>query len=196
MLIWIKRKCCRWKGLTNMDLSRELEAALAHIDKDAASEIRKAKRAGQVRDMWRELADEAILEHTNGVYLFTDEDLRDAQGQAIRILQVYVDEAIYASELNAQRELIKWQLKEKFDEDIDEMRISVSRSRYRNFYPFRETEEDTNTFHHEINSEDIAKVDELAENLDDVRIKRAFREAMISNLRWNQTFFEENKNEN
>jgi len=179
-----------------MNIGQALQAALAHIDQDSAGEIRKAQRAARVKDMWADLVDQSILDHTNGVYIFQDEPHGEGVQESKRVLQVYVDEAIYASELNAQRELIRWKLQEKFGEEVDEFRISVSRSRYRNYYPFKEQESTENQFNHELNQDDIKHIDELCEGIENARIQRAFREAMMSNLRWNQTFFEENKNEN
>ena len=69
-----------------------------------------------------------FLEHTNSVYI-TDKD-------GGKTLIVYMDESIFAAELNAQRELIRLYLQQMFAENIETFDIHVSRGKYKKRHPF------------------------------------------------------------
>lgn len=99
----------------------------------ASSELAaKAARANKVKQMWRDVVDDVFLDHTNAVYIVKENDEK--------ILIVYVDDSMFAAELDARRELIRLKLLERHNEDVAEFRILVSRGKYKKNYPFR-TEE-------------------------------------------------------
>ena len=101
---------------------------------DAAVVAAKARRAAQVKKMWAEVVEPVFLDHTNSVYIIRENDRK--------ILIVYVDESIFATELNARRELIKLKFLERFNEKLDEFRILVSRGKYRTHYAYRTDKEE------------------------------------------------------
>lgn len=109
-------------------LSSNITDSLSAIPGIDADQIRKAQRIGEVRALWESLVEDIFLRHTNGVYIF-DEDGK-------RQMHVYMDESIYAAELNARRELIKLECREKFGEVIDEFHIHISRGKRKTEHPF------------------------------------------------------------
>ena len=98
----------------------------------ASSELAaKAARANKVKQMWREAVVPVFLDHTNAVYIVREGDEKT--------LIVYVDDSMFAAELNARRELIKLKFLQKFNEEIEEFKILISRGRYKQNYPIRFT---------------------------------------------------------
>ena len=83
--------------------------------------------AAVIRNVYKDSA-QIFLDHTNSVYI-TDRN-------EIKVLIVYMDESIYAAELNAQRELIRLQLLQMFGEGVDSFEIHVSRGSYKKKHPF------------------------------------------------------------
>lgn len=99
-------------------------------------------RAKQVRARYKEALErvygstaQLFLEHTNNVYIMNKD--------GVRTLIVYVDDSIFAAELNAQRELIKLKLLELFGEDIETFDIFISRGSYKNNHPFLSDEDES-----------------------------------------------------
>ena len=84
--------------MQSVSLSREMERALVALGADV-DRMRIERRAAQVRAMWADIVDEPIVRHTNAVYI--------KRTDAGKELIAYVDESMYAAELNARRELIK-----------------------------------------------------------------------------------------
>ena len=92
-------------------------------------------RAQQVRDRYRKVLLKVyretaplFLAHTNNVYIM--------KKNGKRTLIVYVDESIFAADLNAQRELIKLKLLELFNEEVENFEIYVSRGTYKKNHPY------------------------------------------------------------
>ena len=140
----------------------------------------KAARAGKVKQMWRESVDQAFLDHTNAVYIVREHDEK--------ILIVYVDDSIFAAELNARRELIKLKFLQRYNEDIAEFRILISRGRYKKNYPFRAGEEGAP---HEarpprapLSPECKEELAHRCEDIGDERLRTALLKAMVSDLEW------------
>ena len=140
----------------------------------------KAARANQVKQMWRGMVDQVFLDHTNAVYIIREDDRK--------ILIVYVDESIFAAELNARREMIKLKFLERFNERIDEFRILISRGRYKENHPFRE--EEPEPFYVDdvrpvpLSSEKLMEIDEGIADIPDENLRKALKKAMISDLEW------------
>lgn len=114
-----------------VDLTGAVERALKEMGLDA-DRARIQRRTAQVHAMWRDIVDDVIVRHTNSVYITRE--------NGVKKLTAYVDESIYAAELNARRELIKLQFARRYGEDIDEFRIFISRGRYKKNHPFVEKE--------------------------------------------------------
>ena len=122
------------RRMQSVSLSREMERALAAMGGDV-DRIRIDRRAAQVRAMWADIVDDPIVRHTNAVFI--------KRTEAGKELIAYVDESIYAAELNARRELIKLQFLRRYGEEIATFKILISRGRYKHIYPFvRESEPD------------------------------------------------------
>lgn len=140
----------------------------------------KAARANQVKQMWRGMVEQVFLNHTNAVYIIREEDRK--------ILIVYVDDSIFAAELNARREMIKLKFLERFNEKIDEFRILISRGRYKENHPFRETEPEP--FYVDdvrpvpLPDERIAEIESGLAEIPDEKLRKSLKRAMISDLEW------------
>lgn len=145
----------------------------------ASSELAaKAARANKVRQMWRDVVDEMFLAHTNAVYIVNENDEK--------ALIVYVDDSMFAAELDARRELIRLKLLERYNEDIAEFRILVSRGKYKKNYPFRTEEEASLPF---VRAKRVplpaamrAEIEEQCLAISDPRLREALLRAMISDL--------------
>lgn len=141
-------------------------------------ELRRAIRAGKVRAIWKELVEEAILEHTNGVYIL-NEDGR-------KIMHVYVDEGIYAAELNNRRELIQLLCHQRYGEAVEVFQIHISYGLMKQRYPFRE--EQTNLPDQNppipLTEEERTAVDLACDAIPNEALRSQFRKAMISDLEW------------
>ena len=141
------------------------------------SQIRKAAAFAWVKNLWRALVEEDIANHTNRVYL-TEED-------GIRKLQVYVDDSIYASELNARRELIRLQCAQEFGHVIDVFDIHISRGKWKGEHPFAKTEPQSPAPEPQpLSSEELKTVEETCQNIEDPALRDKFKEAMIADLEW------------
>lgn len=117
---------------------QKIGGSIEHFVAQLAGDQEQARinlRANQVRERYK-CALETVyrdsaalfLAHTNNVYIMDKKD--------VRTLIVYVDESIFAAELNAQRELIKLKLLELFGEDVEEFEILISRGSYKNNHPY------------------------------------------------------------
>lgn len=162
-------------------LSAIFDDSVSKIPGVDMEQIRKARRVDAVRRMWKGLVPEIFLEHTNNVFVF-DKDGR-------REMHVYVDDSLFAAELNAQREIIKWRCLEEFGEKIDDFHIHVSRGSYKDQHPFADDAGHEAVWQElaPLSSEDAALVDDACAQIDDPKLKEAFREAMISDLQWKRS---------
>ncbi|MGI6106168.1 MAG: DciA family protein [Raoultibacter sp.] len=137
---------------------------------------KKAHRAAQVREMWASCVDPVFLDHTNSVYI-----LKEKEG---KILIVYVDESIYAAELNARRELIKLKFLQTFNEDIEEFRILISRGNYKKNYPYKNKKGEKIKSPRELTKEEIKQIEEIAKIVENEKIQESLKQAMISDWQW------------
>ena len=142
------------------------------------SELRKARRIAQVRELWTKLVDQPILDHTNGVYIF------QKNGQLE--MHVYMDSSLFASEVSNRRSLIFQECRIKYKEPIDDFFVHVSRGQVRTLYPFRQATEQAKDQNPPVplDDEEIARVDNSCKNIKDPALLAAFRQAMISDLEW------------
>ena len=140
-------------------------------------ELRRARRIERVRSMWRNLVDPIFLEHTNSVFVFDKDGSRE--------MHVYVDDSIFAAELNAQREIIKWRCLEEYGEQIEDFFIHVSKGRYKSVYPFRHSGGNAlaDTQPTPLTDADMAMIAQNCEKIADSRLREAFRTAMTNDLR-------------
>ena len=140
-------------------------------------------RIQQVRERYRRAIESVYrdsaplhLAHTNTVII------RD------RKLVVYVDDSLFAAELNAQRELIKLRLLELFGEEIDDFQIRISQwKKYREIHPYiTESQQATDTDSPSIplDSNEKSYVSNTSSLIDDERLRKTFEKAMTADLEW------------
>lgn len=149
---------------------------------------KRIKRADQVKEMWAGCVDPIFLEHTNSIFIFTEENEK--------ILVVYVDESIFAAELNAQRELIKLKLLQKYNEDVNSFKIYISRGQYKKNYPFKDSQylpQYNSSIPIPLNSEEKEKVEEIISCIEDKNLKEKVRKAIVLDLEWKKSKNKEEK---
>ena len=173
------------------NLGAQLDLAFLKIAKgDSAALVHR--RAVQVRAEFKEAiewvyADYAstFLKHVNAVYITEEEAGR-------RLLVVYVDESMFAADLNAQREMVKGWINDRFHENIDVFEIHTSRVRYRGIYPY--LEEKTSSTNgvasdgrkvsiRNLSKEEMFHVKHLSETVENESVKKAFEKAMTADMR-------------
>ena len=157
-------------------LSVGIHSLLNQINGDM-SLYKRIKRADQVKEMWAGCVDRIFLDHTNSVFIFNEEEKK--------ILIVYVDESIFAAELNAQRELIKLRLLQKYNEDIDSFKIYISRGQYKKNYPFKESHyshKKTHSVSRPLSKEEKDKVEEIISCIEDRKLREKVKKAITRDL--------------
>ena len=151
-------------------------------DTDAA---RINMRTHQVRDRYRKAIESVYREsaalhlaHTNNV-IITNKD-------GVKTLIVYVDDSLFAAELNAQRELIKLYLLELFGEEIDEFQIKTSRwKKYRESHPYIDKEEKMTENGQEsvpLNAQEREYVLKTVSRIEDKKLRESLQKAMTADL--------------
>lgn len=190
---------------------KEIAGAISAMGASSA-EAAKNLRASQVKAMWRDLmesnGDDAILDHTNAVYIIrrTVEDYENSRGRLPHTPQnaiddrkdasatgvgkqliVYVDDSMVASELNARRELIKMQFAARYREVLDEFKIFISRGQYKNNHPFKSRPKPSYESKVEsvpLTPEELAWVHDQVQVIQDPRLRANFEKAMIADMEW------------
>lgn len=162
---------------------------ITHLIADLVGDSEQARinlRANQVRErykraievVYRETAP-LFLAHTNNVYIMTKD--------GVRTLIVYVDESIFAAELNAQRELIKLHLLELFGEEVESFEIHVSRGKYKKNHPYLSNgEENVAQKAPSIPLDDNEKeyVSNTVSTVEDNRLRASLQKAMTADMEW------------
>ena len=170
-----------------MSSMKKLSNTIEHLISELSGDSDQARinlRAHQVRDRYRKALQtvypqtfQLFLDHTNNVYILKDE--------GVKTLIVYVDESIFAAELNAQRELIKLKLLELFGEQIEEFRIHVSRAQYKNYHPYTIEEDALKTQAPPLAPLDESEkryVKETASIVEDDKLRESFEKAMTADV--------------
>ena len=155
-------------------------------DQDQA---RIALRAQQVRERYKEVLEKVyrqtsslFLAHTNNVYIMKKNDKRT--------LIVYVDESIFAAELNAQRELIKLELLELFNEEVENFEIYVSRGAYKKNHPYlTEIEQNEEEPYTPVSLNQIEReyVKNTAQTVEALPLRKSFEKAMTAAMELTKT---------
>lgn len=159
------------------DFTRHILDAFEAEGLDVA-ELRKAQRVVKVRNLWSKLVEESILDHTNGVYIFHNNDQLE--------MHVYMDSSLFASEVSNRRALIQEECRIKYHEPIDDVYVHVSQGQKRLLYPFRTTGNETVDGNPAIalNEDELARVEKVCASIEDQDLRHAFKQAMISDLEW------------
>lgn len=166
-------------------LGNDIDAAIRALGGDSPT-ARINRRAHQVRDRFRRALESVygeaaahFLAHTNNVYIM-DKD-------GVLTLIVYVDESIYAADLNAQRELIRLKLLELCGEAVEEFEIYVSRGNYKANHPYltdSEEESDPPALAVPLDPDEKSFVSDTVSVIADKRLRKAVEDAMTADLEW------------
>lgn len=164
-----------------------LSAVLSQTLRDTAQRdvlASKAARACKVQHMWQVVVDiccrphaQVFLNHTNSVYVIHEDDQK--------VLIVYMDDSIFAAEINARREMIKLKMLERFGEEIDDFRILISRGEYKNKHPYFYNQTDTchtPSSRTPLSSQEIHSINERASEIGNQKVRNSLVKAMISGL--------------
>ena len=106
-------------------LGKEINQTLAAWE-SSSEEARINLRIRQVRDRYRRAIEEVYKENAQFHLAHTNSVIITAK-RGVKTLIVYVDDSIFAAELNAQRELVWLKLLEMFGEEIDDFQIKISK---------------------------------------------------------------------
>ena len=140
----------------------------------------KAMRAQKVKNMWASVVEPVFLDHTNAVYIIKKD--------GISTLTVYVDDSIFASELNARRELIKLKLQQQFNEVVDDFFIKISYGRMKQRYAFKRDDLDPFYTHKTpsipLSLDKRKELEALVSMIPNEGIRQALLQAMIDDLEW------------
>ena len=164
-------------------LGKNIEYLIAGIAGDS-DQARIKLRAHQVRSRYREAIESVykdkaplFLDHTNNVYIMKKE--------GVPTLIVYVDDSIFAAELNAQRELIKLKLLELSGEHVERFEIFVSRASYKNNHPYLEEgvpAADAAPALGELPDDERERVSRTASIVEDEAVRESLEKAMTADL--------------
>ena len=169
-------------------IGQNIEYYLATLTDDQ-DQARIRLRAHQVKERYKSVIETVyrdtaplFLAHTNNVYIMNKND--------VKTLIVYVDESIFAAELNAQRELIKLKLLEQFNENIENFEIYISRGHYKKNHPYL-IEDDVNSKRTytpvDLDSTERTYISQTVSVLDSTEVRSSFEKAMTASLTLNKT---------
>jgi len=166
-------------------LNANIPSVLQEIGGDAA-DSRRIARTFQVHERYKKALEavyrqnaDVMLAHTNSVYIF------DKKG--VKTLTVYMDESIFAADLNAQRELIQLKLAELFSEHVEKFDIHISRGQYKNRHPFlEETAENRRAKKKRtpLSKEENQFVEQTVDVVENPILKEKIKKAITANLEW------------
>lgn len=174
-------------------MGASLSDAVAKMGSDesvARLRARTLQVHARYRDVIESVCDSAsaklILAHTNSVFIYDDD--------GVRRLVAYVDESIFAAELNARRELVRLRMHQLFSEGIGVFDIRISRGDYKNRHPFStlssparfEEPEETRPLTCQEKDAVRARARVCVEPVDDVRVREALKRAVFADLTWKQ----------
>ena len=177
----------RWMNIrpASIGIDEELERLSA-----GSGKMRILARAAQVKDRYKAVIERIygknaplFLAHTNSVYIMNKDNRRT--------LIVYVEESIYAADLNARRELMKLLMREMFNEELDVFEIHVSKPKYKKQHPFV-SEGDEKTSKNASDAQDSSLtpeqctlVENVAASVENDALREAIKKAMEANLKVN-----------
>ena len=147
------------------------------------SAVKIQRRASQVNDEFKQAIELAykeyaplFLEHINAVYITA----RDNEC----ILIAYLDESMFAADLNAQREMIKGWLNSTFNENIDAFEIHISRGSYRSQHPFALSSDDSHMYGlRELEETEKQRIDEICATVENETVRASLKNAMTADLK-------------
>ena len=143
-------------------------------------------RVQEVLDRYRQAIESVYPEATAALHLAHTNKVIITNVDEMRTLIVYVDESLFAAELNAQRELIRLRLLELFGEEIEQFQIKTSRWRkYREMHPYSNgdsNESDKKPTAIPLEEDEKSFVSRTASVIEDERIRKSLEKAMTADL--------------
>ena len=141
------------------------------------------RKIDKTHAQFAELVDPFILKHTNSVYLLKSQAVEGAYD-----LVVYLDNSTCAAELNARRELLRFEYLDRFNTTIDVFEIRISRGPYRDKHPFAKSlSSDTQPKERSLSEEETARIEEMTSAIEDPRLRASFQRAMTAQKRRNKS---------
>ncbi|WP_052241454.1 hypothetical protein [Berryella intestinalis] len=162
--------------------SSELTAAIASFGQDR-SQARLQARVAQVQTRFKGVVErvypdaaDLILQHVNAVYITREGSEKK--------FSVYVDESIFAAELNAQREMMKLMFFKMYGEDLSVFDIHVSRGTQRYRHPFSQIEggEKQTCRRRDLSSEERAAIEDRISEVRNDKVRSALGKAMVADF--------------
>lgn len=158
-----------------------LDAFAATMPEEMRKRVLVQRKIEETNKQFAALVDPFILKHTNSVYLLKSKAVPDAFD-----LVVYLDNSTCAAELNARRELLRFEYLDKFKVVIDVFEIRISRGSYKDKHPFEA--------HHpasapsetrDLSEAERKKIEEMTAGIDNPRLRASFQRAMAAQKRLN-----------
>lgn len=148
-------------------------------------------RVRQVRERYRLAIESVYPEATAALHLAHTNSVIITDKPGVRTLIVYVDDSLFAAELNAQRELVKLRLLELFGEEIEDFKIYTSRwKRYRDVHPYLDDEDGTlqesnkNSPAVPLDVGEKSFVSNTISQIEDETLRKSLERAMTADLEW------------
>ena len=165
---------------------RPVSSSLSSFASSMPEEVKKRvlvqRKIEKTHAQFAEL-DPFILKHTNSVYLLKSQAVPGAYD-----LVVYLDNSTCAAELNARRELLRFEYLDRFNTTIDVFEIRISRGPYRGKHPFAERlSSDTQPKERSLSEEETARIEEMTSAIEDPRLRASFQRAMTAQKRRNES---------
>ena len=166
---------------------RPVSSSLSSFASSMPEEVKKRvlvqRKIEKTHAQFAELVDHFILKHTNSVYLLKSQAVPGAYD-----LVVYLDNSTCAAELNARRELLRFEYLDRFNTTIDVFEIRISRGPYRDKHPFAERlSSDTQPKERSLSEEETARIEEMTSAIEDPRLRASFQRAMTAQKRRNES---------
>lgn len=156
-----------------------LSSFAASMPEDVKRRVLVERKIKKTHDQFAALVDPFILKHTNSVYLLKSQAVPSAYD-----LVVYLDNSTCAAELNARRELLRFEYLDRFGVVIDVFEIRISRGPYKEKHPFNEMppkQEEPSA--PELTEAEKGRIEAMTASIDDPRLRASFQRAMAAQKR-------------
>jgi len=142
---------------------------------------RKMFKAIQVKNAWERVADQAVLEHTDNIFVF----MKDGK----RTMVCYVDSPIWAAELNADSFRFRMSMERELGGDpIEVVKFVTSRKSYER-KAFKKRMDSPASYEEAVPSipltgSELKHIEDQAEKITSPELRKSLLEARIKDLEW------------
>lgn len=162
-------------------VSGSLAAFTSTMPEEMKRRVLVQRKIEKTHQQFSELVDPFILKHTNSVYLLKSQTTEGAFD-----LVVYLDNSTCAAELNARRELLRFEYLDRFGVVIDVFEIRISRGAYKEKHPFaKKPQPSPDAGQAPLSEQDRADIEKMTAGIDDLRLRKSFQRAMAAQKRRN-----------